>query len=172
MIKTKRMKKFSSEELTGIQKTFSKINSIFLTLVAVMVLFLLFTIYLVSKVPMQDAFTTEMQITFKILMAVYTVLVLISGMLTYKRRVKSIPRSILLVEKVEYYRKTVTIKLIGTGGAILFTFAVLLLTSDFLILVLSGLLFVILFIQIPGKKQFSKDFDLTEEEDEALNQTV
>ena len=162
------MSNISNEEISGIQKIFSKINSIFITLVAVMVLFLLFTLYLVSKVPMQDAFTPGMQITFKILMAVYTLLVLISGMLTYKRRIHSLPKSIQLIEKVEYYKKTITIKLIGIGGAILFTFAVLLLTSDYLILFLSGLLFVILFMQIPGKKQFSKDFTLTEDEMEAL----
>lgn len=162
------MNNISNEEILGIQKIFSKINSIFITLVAVMVLFLLFTLYLVSKVPMQDAFTPGMQITFKILMAVYTLLVLISGMLTYKRRIQSIPKNIQLIDKVEYYRKTITIKLIGTGGAILFTFAVLLLTSDYLILILSGLLFIILFMQIPGKKQFSKDFALSENELEAL----
>ena len=92
-----------------------------------------------------------------------------SAQWAYKRRTQLIPTNLELEKKLNLFRNALLIKSISIIGSLLFSFVVILISRDYLILVLSVLMLIMMVYNWPTISKIKKDISLSDNEKDLLN---
>lgn len=131
----------------------------FLIILLTSLLLMLFTLYLSFFSTFNEMLDFSIQNIFKILMIIYSLLVIFSAQWSFKRRVVIIKQEQDQTRMLKLLKNAFTIKIISVLGAAMFSYIVILITRDYIITILSILMNLILIFSWYGIKKTVKELN-------------
>ena len=133
----------------------------------------IFLIIIVALVKWNDGgFGKDSEVNkyFSVAVIIIAAICLISGIVSYKKRIDNIPPEILKLDaKLDYYRAALILYFASCEGGSLFAIIVIFLTGNFLLVVVVAILLVAMFLMRPVKQRVVDELKLNWEEEQQLN---